>query len=188
MVEPETKATGSPMEGVPGRSPRVRTKVTQALPSGHGRFAGLAREGRVFLRRIFGWVFKRLIRVSSDFTRRNSLDFALGHRLCGLPGSPSWEVMPPLRRRDQSRDPPATSEDTIAVGSMAVVRPLRLGGSETSRARPGSAGSTPRSRLRISLGRSRLRECAHILLAVGPSAPEERASTRPYVRAQMAGR
>ena len=171
-----------------GGAPGVRTKVTQALPSRHGRFAGLAREGHVFLRRIFGRVFKRLICVRSDFTCRNSLDFALGHRLCGLSGAPSREALPPLRGRDQSRDPPATSEDTIAVGSVAVVLSLRMGGSETSRAGPGSAGSARRSRFRISLGRSGLRECAHILLAVGPPAREERTSTRPYVRAQMAGR
>lgn len=171
-----------------GGAPKVRTKVTQALPSGHGRFAGLAREGHVFLRRIFGRVFKRLICVRSDFTCRNSLDFALGHRLCGLSGAPSREALPPLRGRDQSRDPPATSEDTIAVGSVAVVLSLPMGGSETSRAGPGSAGSARRSRFRISLGRSGLRECAHILLAIGPHAREERTSTRPYVRAQMAGR
>ena len=54
MLEPKTKATGSPVEGIPGRSPQVRRKVTQALPSGRGRFAGLAREGHVFLRRILG--------------------------------------------------------------------------------------------------------------------------------------
>ena len=169
-------------------APKVRTKVTQVLPSGHGRFAGLAREGHVFLRRIFGRVFKGLICVRSDFTCRNSLDFALGHRLCGLSGAPSREALPPLRGRDQSRDPPATSEDTIAVGSVAVVLSLHMGGSETSRAGPGSAGSARRSRFRISLGRSGLRECAHILLAIGPHAREERTSTRPYVRAQMAGR
>ena len=86
-----------------GGAPKVRTKVTQVLPSGHGRFAGLAREGRVFLWRIFGRVFKRLICVRSDFTCRNSLDFALGHRLCGLSGAPPREALPPLRGRDQSR-------------------------------------------------------------------------------------
>ena len=166
----------------------MRTKVTQALPSGHGRFAGLAREGAVFLRRTLSWFFKRLICVRSDFTCRNSLAFALGHRLCGLSDAPPRAALRPLRGRDQSRDPPATSEDTVAVGSMAVVLSLLMGGSKTSRAGPGSAGSACRSRFRISLGRSGLRECAHILLAIGPYAREERTSTRPYVRTQMAGR
>ncbi len=156
-------------EASQGGAPGVRTKVTQALPSGHGQFAGLAREGHVFLRRIFGRVFKRLICVCSDFTCRNSLDFALGHRLCGLSGAPSRTAVPPLRGHDQPCDPPETSESTIAMGSMAVVPPLRLGGSETPRGRPGSAGSARRSRFRISLGRSGLRECPDILLAVGRS-------------------
>ena len=189
MIEPKNKGHRTPVEGVPGRSPRVTTKVTQALTSGHGRFAGLDREGHVFLRRIFGWVFKRLICVSSDFTCRNSLDFALGHRLCGLSGTPSWAAVPPLRGRDRSRDPPATSENTIAVGSMAVVLPLRLGRPETSRPGPGSARSARRSRFGISLGRPGLRQRPYLPLADGPSAWEGRTSTRPHaVRARMAGR
>ena len=170
-----------------GGAPGVRTKVTQALPSRHGRFAGLAREGHVFLRRIFGRVFKRLICVRSDFTCRNSLDFALGHRLCGLSGAPSREALPPLRGRDQSRDPPATSENTIAVGSVAVVLSLRMGGSETSRAGPGSAGSAGRSRFWIPLGRSGHRAGTDLLLAVGPSRCEGRSPTQQLARFREAG-
>ncbi len=59
MIEPKPKATGSPVGGIPGRSPQVWRKVTQALPHRHGRFAGLTREGQVFLREIFGRFLKR---------------------------------------------------------------------------------------------------------------------------------
>ena len=51
---------------------------------------------------------------------------------------PSRTALPPLWGDDQPRDPPETSESTIAMGSMAVVPPLHVGGSETPRCRPGS--------------------------------------------------
>ena len=160
------------MGGTPGRSPQVWRKVTQAHPNGHGRFAGLTRECQVFLRRISGRFFERRICACSDFTRRNSLDLAPGYRLCGLFGAPSRTTVPALRGRDQPRCPPATSENSITMGSVAVVLPLRLGGSETARAGLGAVGSACRSRFWIPLGRSGLRECPDFLLAFGPSASE----------------
>ncbi len=167
MVEP--KATGSPVGGHPWDEPPRYQKGNASTGSpAREDLLDSSAEARLFLMRIVGRFFKGRIRARSDRSCGNPLDSAHDHRLCGLPGAPSRAAVPPLRGRDEPRGPPATSENTITMGSVAVVLPLRLGRSETSRARPGSSGSARRSRFRISLGRSG-RECPDILLAVGRS-------------------
>ena len=128
------------------------------------------------------------IRDRSGCTCRNPLDVARGHRLCGLSGAPPRTAVPPLRWLDQPRSPPTTSEIAIAMAPVAVVLPLRLGGSRTPRPGPGSFGPPCRSRIGIPMGRSGLRGCPDLLLAIRGSGREEQGSTRPSVRVQMAVR
>jgi hypothetical protein len=140
------------------------------------------------LRDVLGCFIKRRICVSIAFTRRNPLDLARGHRLSGLSGAPPGTALPPLWWRDQPGSPSATSEIAIAMASMAVVLPLRLGGSRTPRPGPWSFGPPCRSRIGIPMGRSGLRGCPDLLLAIRGSGQEEQGSTRPSVRVQMAVR
>ena len=139
-------------------------------------------EAMVFLRDILDWLIKRRICVSFDFTRRNPLDVARGHRLCGLSGAPPRTAVPPLRWLDQPRSPPTTSEIAIAMAPVAVVLPLRLGGSRTPRPGSWSAGSASRSWLWVPVGSLRLRGHPDLPLELGQSEWGGRRSTGPSVR------